>query len=34
LTVTGAAQGDWLPVTNPATGDTGFVSAQFLVLKE
>jgi hypothetical protein len=32
LTVTDAAQGEWLPVKNPDTGDEGFVSAQYLTL--
>ncbi|MGH2531625.1 MAG: SH3 domain-containing protein [Thermomicrobiales bacterium] len=30
LAVTGEAQGDWLPVEVVATGETGFVAAQFL----
>jgi len=34
LTVSGTASGDWLPVKNPATGDEGFVSAQYLALVE
>jgi hypothetical protein len=34
VTVTGAAQDDWLPVENPATGDAGWVAAQFLVIQE
>ncbi len=34
VTVTGAAREDWLPVQNPATGDSGWVAAQFLVIQE
>jgi uncharacterized protein YgiM (DUF1202 family) len=34
LTITGAAQDDWLPVQNPETGDEGYVAAQFLILAE
>lgn len=30
LTVTGAAVGDWVPVEDPNTGDTGYVNAQFV----
>jgi hypothetical protein len=33
LTVTGPAQGDWLPVTNEATGDSGYVNVQFVELQ-
>jgi hypothetical protein len=33
LTVTGTATGSWVPVENPETGDEGFVSAEFLILK-
>jgi hypothetical protein len=34
LTVTGSANGEWLPVENPETGDEGYVSAQYLTLVE
>ncbi|HEY8448091.1 MAG TPA: SH3 domain-containing protein [Thermomicrobiales bacterium] len=32
LTVTGTNQGEWIPVENPETGDTGWVSARYLVI--
>jgi hypothetical protein len=31
LEVTGNAQGDWIPVKEPSTGEEGFVAAQYLV---
>jgi hypothetical protein len=34
LTVTGAADGTWVPVENPETGDEGFVAAEYLILQE
>ena len=30
LTVTGSPVGEWVPVEDPATGQTGYVSTQFV----
>jgi uncharacterized protein YgiM (DUF1202 family) len=32
--VTGRAQGDWIPVEDPASKDTGYIAAQYLAAKE
>lgn len=34
LTVTGGAQGEWLPVKDVETGDTGFVSSTYVRIQE
>jgi hypothetical protein len=33
MTVTGPAQGDWLPVTDSASGDSGYVNASYVDLQ-
>jgi hypothetical protein len=33
LTVTGPAEGEWLPVKNDATGDTGYVSSNYVEIQ-
>jgi len=34
LKVTGQSQGDWIPVEDPASKNTGYVAAQYLAVKE
>jgi uncharacterized protein YgiM (DUF1202 family) len=34
LKVTGQSQGDWIPVEEPSSGDSGYVAGQYLAVKE